>query len=84
MSKNTTAPTAKPVASCSARKVSHNFSHAAETVIAAILSMQAEVIDPLISDPETPSEDRGILVRLYDKMSDSLDALHDEYPLQVV
>jgi hypothetical protein len=76
MSKTTTAPTT--------RKVSHNFSRAAEIAIAAILSMQAEVIDPLLEDPETPSEDRRVLVRLYEKMADSADALHDLYPLQVI
>jgi hypothetical protein len=76
MSKTTTAPTS--------RKVSHNFSRSAETAIAAILTLQAEVIDPLLEDAETPSEDRRILVRLYEKLADSADALHDLYPLQVV
>jgi hypothetical protein len=70
--------------STTARNVSHQFSRAAETAIAAILTMQAEVIDPLLEDPETPSEDRRVLVRLYEKMADSADALHDLYPLQVV
>jgi hypothetical protein len=76
MSKTTTAPTT--------RKVSHNFSRSAETAIAAILTMQAEIIDPLIEDPDTSREDRRVLVRLYEKMADSADALHDLYPLQVV
>jgi hypothetical protein len=76
MSKSTTAPTT--------RKVSHQFSRAAETTIASILTMQAEVIDPLLEDPDTSSEDRRVLVRLYEKMSDSADALHDLYPLQVI
>jgi hypothetical protein len=75
MTKNATVPT---------RKVSHNFSRSAETAIAAILTMQTEVIDPLLEDPETPSEDRRILVRLYEKLADSQDALHDAYPLQVI
>jgi hypothetical protein len=76
MKKQTTATTT--------RKVSHQFSRAAETTIAAILTLQTEVIDPLLEDPETPSEDRRVLVRLYEKMADSADALHDLYPLQVV
>jgi hypothetical protein len=76
MSKHTTAPTS--------RKVSHQFSRAAETTIAAILTLQAEVIDPLLEDPDTSSEDRSVLVRLFEKLADSADALHDLYPLQVV
>jgi hypothetical protein len=76
MSKHTTAPTS--------RKVSHNFSRSAETAIAAILTMQSDVINPLISDPDTSSEDRRVLVRLFEKLADSADALHDLYPLQVV
>jgi hypothetical protein len=75
--KNTTVPT-------TARKVSHNFSRSAETAIAAILTMQSDVINPLISDPDTSSEDRRVLVRLFEKLADSADALHDLYPLQVV
>jgi hypothetical protein len=76
MSKTTTAPTT--------RKVSHNFSRAAETAIAAVLTLQTEVIDPLLEDPDTSSDDRRLLVRLYEKLADSADALHDLYPLQVV